>query len=59
MPGQRKAGTTAILVRVQQADKQRIEQAAQATRQTVSDLCRQAIFAQVELIERMAKLPKK
>lgn len=58
MPGKRKEGTVAVLVRMQEADKKRIEDAAKAANMTVSDLCRQAIFERVELIEKIMQPPK-
>lgn len=54
MPNQRKAGTVAVLIRMQQADKDRLEQAAKAAGTSITDLCRQAIFERVELIEKLS-----
>ena len=52
MPGKRKAGTVSILLRMQEADKRRIDEAAARAGMTTSDLARTAIFAYVDLLEK-------
>lgn len=50
MPNKYREGTKAILIRMQEADKKRIDEAAARAGMTTSDLARTAIFAYVDLL---------
>lgn len=54
MPNKYKDGTKAILVRLPEADKNRVDRAAKAVNMTTTELARQAIFDRVEMIEKLA-----
>jgi predicted DNA-binding protein len=53
MPNKYKEGTKAILVRMPQEDKERVDRAAKAIGTTTTELARQAIFDRVTMIERL------
>jgi len=54
MPNQYKAGTKAILVRLPEEDKKRVELAAKAVKMSTTEFSRQAIFDRVEMIEKLS-----
>ena len=58
MPNQYKAGTKAILVRLPEEDKKRVEKAAKAVNLSTTELSRQAIFDRVEMIEKLSNSKK-
>lgn len=58
MPNQRKAGTVGVLVRMQEADKKRIDDAALAAGLTTSDLIRLAVSDYIAKLDKHAKKNK-
>lgn len=55
MPGQRKAGTVGILVRMQAVDKKKIDDAAAGAGISTSELIRQAVSEHIAKLDRVAK----
>jgi predicted DNA-binding protein len=53
MPNKYKEGTKAILVRMPEEEKARVDRAAKAMGMTTTELARQAILERVDVIERL------